>query len=284
MNRRISGLLSDLGLLFFIVLCFVGILFVSNDPNRYMERILLWNVAMLIAIVAYFTSVTFGLVLNIVFIFGYGTYTLYQAIVVGQTVSIDTYFWLLMVPLCTAAVWMLSLGMKRLQSENNILKETNARLATMDRNTNLRNALLFQKDATVYMALSTRYGIPLTLLVMQVKYWNDVRRMISEDQMSEALFELSQLSEKSIRSNDSIYMLDNEKATWGLLLFTDKDGAKIVMERLRENARQMGGSERTSGYPIDFQLRIADSQYDADTVNSPLDWIEQARNRLEYDV
>lgn len=284
MNRRTGGLLSDLGLLFFIILCFVGVLFVSGDPNHYMERILLLNIALLIAIVTYFTSMTFGLVLNIVFIFGYGTYTLYQAIVIGETVGMDTYFWMLMVPLYTVAVWMLSLGMKRLQTENNALRDSNARFATMDRNTNLRNAMLFQKDATVYMALSTRYNIPLTLLVMQVKYWNEVRRMVSDDQMSMALFELSQLSEKSIRSNDSIYMLDNEKATWGLLLFTDKDGAKIVMDRLRDNARQMGGLERTGGYQVDMQLRIGGCQYDAESVKSPLDWIEKARKRLEYDV
>ncbi|RIX47287.1 GGDEF domain-containing protein [Paenibacillus nanensis] len=257
---------------------------VASDPNRFMERILLLNFAMLAAIITYFTSMTFGLLLHIVFIFGYGTYTLYQAIVIGQTVGPDTYFWLLMTPLYTVAVWLLTLGMRQLQTENSSLKESNARLATMDRSTNLRNALLFQKDATVYMALSTRYGIPLTLLVMQVRYWNEVRRMISGEQMSEALFELSQMSEKSIRSNDTIYMLDNENATWGLLLFTDKEGATIVMDRLRSSARQLGGGERAGGYQVKLELRIGASQYGAESVKSPLDWIEKARKQLEYDV
>lgn len=33
-----------------------------------------------------------------------------------------------------------------------------------------------------------------------------------------------------------------------------------------------------------FELRIGASQYDAETVKSPLDWIEKARKQLEYDV
>ncbi len=284
MKRNGGGLLADGGFVSFILFCFVGILFVTSEPDHYLFNILMLNVAFMIGILVYFTNVTTGLVLNIVFIFAYGTFTLYRTMAIGDAVSAQTYFWLLMSPFCTGAIWMMTSGMKRLQAEAESLKETNERLATMDRNTNLRTILSFQKDATVYMALSTRYGIPLTLLVMQVRYWRDVRRIIDGDGITDALIRLSELGESSIRSNDSLYMLDKENATWGMLLFTDLEGSKVVASRLRANLEQFNEREGEGGFRVEFQLRIGACQYDPETVASPLDFIDKARKQLEYDV
>jgi GGDEF domain-containing protein len=223
-------------------------------------------------------------VLNIVFIFAYGTYTLYRTVAVGDIVSAGTYFWLVMTPLYTLAIWMMTSGMHRLYRENELLQGNNARLATMDGNTNLRTSLSFQKDATIFMALSSRYSIPLTLVVMQVRYWQDVRRIISESGITDALIQLSELGETSIRSNDSLYLLDKENATWGLLLFTDNDGAKIVANRLRANLEQLNARETEGGFRVEFQLRIGEFQYDPETISSPLEFIDKARKQLEFDV
>ncbi|MDQ6421573.1 GGDEF domain-containing protein [Paenibacillus sp. LHD-117] len=284
MKRNAGGYMSDAGFLLFVILCFVGILFVSGQPDAYIQNILFLNAAFMIGILVYFTGVTTGLVLNMVFIFAYGTYTLYQSVAIGNTVTGQTYFWLLMTPLYTAAIWLMTSGMKRLQAQNESLKEANAKVATMDQNTNLRNSLSFQKDATVYMALSTRYAIPLTLLVMQVRYWSDVRRLITEDGVTDVLIRLSELSETSIRGNDLLYMLDKENATWGLLLFSDMDGGKVVADRLRGNLARFYERDSEGGYRVELQLRIGEYEYDAETVESPLDFIDKARKQLEYDV
>nr|WP_306813124.1 GGDEF domain-containing protein [Paenibacillus soyae] len=276
--------MSDSGFLLFIVLCFAGILFVSGEQTHFLQNIVLLNLAFLISILSYFINVTTGLILNILFLFGYGTYTLYQTLAVGDAVPPGAYFWLLMAPLYTAAVWLFSLGMKRLQTDNDALREANSRLGALDQETNLRGALIFQKDAAVFMALSTRYGIPLTLLVIQVRYWDEVRRLISDEQMSSVLLELSELSQASIRSNDTLYMLDPGKATWGLLLFAGRDGAKIVAERLKANMAEFNARERSGGYKVEFQLRIGPYTYDPEAVASPFDWIDKASKQLEFDV
>ncbi|MHA6480366.1 diguanylate cyclase domain-containing protein [Paenibacillus sp. strain BS8-2] len=283
-KRKGGGLIADTGFIAFLILCFIGIMFVSSEPDRYLLNILMLNTAFMIGILTYFINVTTGLVLNIVFIFAYGTLMLYQTLAIGDTIATESYFWLLMAPLYTAAIWMMTSGMKQLHIDAEALKEANDRLATMDRNTNLRNILSFQKDATVYMALSTRYGIPLTLLVMQVRYWHDVRRIIADDGIADALFRLSELSESSIRSNDSLYILDKENATWGMLLFTDIEGSRIVANRLNTNMERFNERDGEGGFPVEFQLRIGEYQYDPETVSSPLDFIDKARKQLEYDV
>ncbi|ANY65874.1 diguanylate cyclase [Paenibacillus sp. BIHB 4019] len=284
MRRNQSSLISDSGFLLLIVVSFICIVFTAGDPDRYLQNVIFLNVAFLIAIITYFTNVTTGLILNIVFIFGFGTYTLYGTLVGGEAVSSGNYFWLVMTPVFTLVTWMFTLAGRQLQIENEQLKKTNSRLATMDENTNLRNSRSFQNDAAVFMALSTRYQIPLTLLVVNVKYWDELRRMVSEERMTEAIFELSQMSQTSIRTNDSIYMLSKDNPTWGLLLFTDRQGANIVIERLRHKIQEFNSAEFSHKYKVELSLKIGALQYEPEAIPTPLDFIVQARKQLEYDV
>lgn len=284
MKRNRSSILSDSAFLLLFLLCFICIVFAAGDPNRYMENIIFLNAAFMVAIITYFTTVTAGLILNILIIFGYGTFTLYQTIVAGQAVGVQNYFWIIMIPLLTVAAWMLTHANKQLQSENTQLQKQIATLATMDEATLLKNSRSFQRDATVFMALSTRYKIPLTLLVVRVKYWDELSRIISEAQMTEMIYDLSNLSETSIRMNDSLYMLNIEDPTWGMLIFTDRDGAEVVIRRLREKVEAFNTVEFAEKYKVELNLVIGAIEYHEEAIATPLDFIEQAKKQMEYDV
>lgn len=284
MRKNRGGLISDIALLVFLLLCFVSIVFIAADPNRYLQNLIFLNVAFLFVIVTYFTSVTAGLVLNIAFIFGYGSFVLFQTVSRGEAIGPGTYFWLVMTPLFTLVMWLFTSAHRQLQEENEQLGRQKERLATLDESTDLKNSLSFQKDAAVFTGLSVRYGIPLTLLVVKVKYWNEIRRFIPEEQLSETIYDISKLSQASIRTNDTLYMLEKDEATWGLLLFTDQEGAKIVTDRIRQRLYDFNTKEFADKYKVKLILKIGAVEYKADTVATPLDFIEQAKKQLEYDV
>ncbi|WP_310830689.1 diguanylate cyclase domain-containing protein [Paenibacillus pedocola] len=284
MRRNRSSLVSDLGFLGFLVLVFICIVFIAGSGNDYIQNIIILNIAFILALVTYFTTVTAGLALNLAFIFGYGFFIVYQTVSRGETIGISTYFWLIMVPLITVVLWIFTSSSRELEAENERLKKTTANLATVDENTDLRNSIAFQKDASLFTGISSRYGIPLTLLVVKVKYWSEIRRLIPEDQLSEAIYDVSQLSQSSIRTNDALYLLDKEEATWGLLLFTDRDGAKIVIERIKFKLQELNENEFSGKYKVNLGLKIGAVQYEAETIENPLDFIVQAKKQLEYDV
>ncbi|MCR8842202.1 GGDEF domain-containing protein [Paenibacillus sp. SC116] len=284
MKRNQGSLLSDGAFLLWIVITFVSIIFIAGDPNRYILNIILLNVALLIAIITYFTSLTIGLILNVLFIFGYGTFTLYQTIVQGSVLEGHHYFWLIMTPMFALVAWMITFSNQKMQAENEQLLKKNLSLATMDENTDLKNSRSFQKDATIFMALSKRYQIELTLLVVKVRYWDELKQMVSREQMSDLIYDLSKLSETSIRMNDSLYMLNSDDPTWGLLLFTDREGANIVINRIKDKVASFNAVESTGKYKIDLDLIIGAVEYEVETVSTPLDFIAQARKQLEYDV
>lgn len=82
-----NQLLSDLSLLGFLLLNFIVAIFVGMNPERFAQNIIFMNIAMILAIVTYFTTITMGLVLNLLFIFGQGSYALFLATTNSQSVS-----------------------------------------------------------------------------------------------------------------------------------------------------------------------------------------------------
>ncbi|MFU1795978.1 diguanylate cyclase domain-containing protein [Paenibacillus azoreducens] len=284
MKRYQNSLLSDTAFLLLFVICFIHIVFTAGEPDHYMINMILLNVSFLIAVITYFTNITVGLILNIVFIFGYGTYTIYQTVVVGEPLQSYHYYWLIMTPVLTVVIALLTFANRRLQQEAEQLQKRNASLATLDERTNLKNSRSFQSDATIFMALSNRYEIPLTLLVMTVKHWDEMSRMISEAQVTEMIYDISRMSETSIRMNDSLYMLNADHPTWGLLLFTDQDGAKVVVQRLKEKVESFNTIEFSNKYKLDMKLTVGAIQYNPDEIEEPLDFIAKARQKMEYDV
>lgn len=279
-----SSLLSDIAFLALLVLCNVCVAFTAGDPNRYVENLIFLNLAFFFVVVTYFTTVTAGLILNIVFIFGYGTYILYETVTRGETIGVSTYFWLIMTPVLTVVIWLFTTATRQLQAENDELQKQRSRLATLDERTDLKNSIAFRKDASVFAGISTRYDIPLTLLVIKVKYWNEIRPLIGDEQLAEAIIDVSKISQASIRTNDALYLLDKEDATWGLLLFTDRDGVKVVMERIKQSLEEFNTRDFAQKYKVDLSLKMGAVQYQEDTIHSPIDFIVQAKKQLEYDV
>ncbi|UJF36084.1 diguanylate cyclase domain-containing protein [Paenibacillus hexagrammi] len=284
MNRFRNSMISDGAFLLLILCCFISIVFTAGNPDLYIQNIIFLNAAFLIAVVTYFTTVTTGLILNILFIFGYGTYTLYHTVVVGGVINTQNYFWLIMTPMFTVSTWMLTLGNRQLQQENEQLKKANESLATVDAKTSLKNTLSFQNDATVFMALSVRYHIPLTLMVLSVKYWDEIKRMIGEEQLMEAVQDLSKMGQTSIRTNDSLYLLNKDNPMWGMLLFTDRPGANIVIERLRSRIDERNRTEFAEKYRVELILKIGAVEYHHEEISSPLEFIASAKKQLEFDV
>lgn len=284
MKNHRNSLLSDVAFLMLVLLCNIFIIFTASNPNSYFQNLILLNFVFLFAIVTYFTNVTAGLVLNVAFIFGYGIYIMYQTVLQGETIGMSTYFWLIMTPLPTVVTWIFTLSSRQLQTENEQLRNQASRLATLDEHTDLKNSLSFRKDVTVFSGISTRYKIPLTLLVIKVKHWDELRRFIHADQLAEAMYDISQISQASIRTNDALYLLDSDNPSWGLLLFTDKPGTKVVIERIKQKLAEFNMREFTDKYKVELSLVMGAVEYTPETIESPMDFIVQAKKQLEYDV
>ncbi|EJT8158709.1 GGDEF domain-containing protein [Listeria monocytogenes] len=284
MKKITNNLFADIGFLFFILLSFITIGFMINTPDEYLRNIILLNITFLLVIITYFTNLTLGLILNVLYIFIYATYIIYEIVANQIAYGFGSYFWLIITPLFTVASAMFTRNTSRLQEENTKIKQQNLYLGTIDQETLLKNIVSFQNDERIFSSISRRYDLPLSLMVIKVRHWRELKRFQSEDEMRLALQDISAILETCIRTSDVLYLLDKSDATWGLLLLTDEPGGKLVADRIKSRIAEANTEEFAAKYRVKLELRIGTSQFDSEKVKTPLDFIELATKELEYDV
>ncbi|EAH0638614.1 GGDEF domain-containing protein [Listeria monocytogenes] len=284
MKKITNNLFADIAFLFFILLCFITIGFMINTPDEYLRNIILLNITFLLVIITYFTNLTLGLILNVLYIFIYATYIIYEIVANQIAYGFGSYFWLIITPLFTVASAMFTRNTSRLQEENTKIKQQNLYLGTIDQETLLKNIVSFQNDERIFSSISRRYDLPLSLMVIKVRHWRELKRFQSEDEMRLALQDISAILETCIRTSDVLYLLDKDDATWGLLLLTDEPGGKLVADRIKSRIAEANTEEFAAKYRVKLELRIGTSQFDSEKVKTPLDFIDLATKELEYDV
>ncbi|HAM1487218.1 TPA: GGDEF domain-containing protein [Listeria monocytogenes] len=284
MKKITNNLFADIGFLFLILLCFITIGFIINTPDEYLRNIILLNITFLLVIITYFTNLTLGLILNVLYIFIYATYIIYEIVANQIAYGFGSYFWLIITPLFTVASAMFTRNTSRLQEENTKIKQQNLYLGTIDQETLLKNIVSFQNDERIFSSISRRYDLPLSLMVIKVRHWRELKRFQSEDEMRLALQDISAILETCIRTSDVLYLLDKDDATWGLLLLTDEPGGKLVADRIKSRIAEANTEEFAAKYRVKLELRIGTSQFDSEKVKTPLDFIDLATKELEYDV
>lgn len=98
--------------------CAVCILYAVADPQLYMLNMIMLNIVFLIAIVTYFSTLTTGLILNILFIFVCCVYTWHDVWYNGDLNIMQNSFWMIMAPVLTGVIWMLKNANRKLKEEN----------------------------------------------------------------------------------------------------------------------------------------------------------------------
>jgi diguanylate cyclase (GGDEF)-like protein len=114
------------------------------------------------------------------------------------------------------------------------LVEQSERLATLDALTGLLNRRAFLRGVEVEMARSTRYGLPLSTLLIDIDHFKQINDRHGHAMGDRALVEVSGAVKRSLRQMDVPCRWGGEELVV-MLPNTDVDGALVVAERLRES-------------------------------------------------
>lgn len=164
--------LSDLGIVFFLVLTFVTITFTAQDSAHYVQNLVMLNVSFLVILITYFSNITLGLVTNGIVIFFYISYTIFLVLVNGEPLTASSYFWIVLLPLYTYVVSLMTGRNRALQDRVKELEDENVSLSTVDPDTGLRNFRTLISDAKIFIGMSRRGQIELSLMMIKFRHYN----------------------------------------------------------------------------------------------------------------
>lgn len=284
MNQNNQRTIARMDIYFMLLIALTYALncfFYFLSSNDFAQFVVLFNILYLLVIVSYFTSMLSSLIFCLVYVLGFGTYILYQVVAVKQTVSMVSYIWLIVTPLCCIAISFYRSHLMEIQENIIELDKKGKEIVGFDETTGHLNEHMFHYDMERFMSMARRGYIKLTLLVIRLKYYHDILRIIGQGGINELYIEMGRDIDRATRSEDIPYFTKDGK--FMLVAITDMKGAAIVKERIRNeiNLLYMQDHLKTFNVSIDVQIGIA--EYD-DTIGSAFDLQKKAEQDMEFDV
>ncbi|NMF03324.1 diguanylate cyclase domain-containing protein [Clostridium beijerinckii] len=276
--RKKVDILITILIAYFFVLCLSYKVF---ELDNSFENYIMLEVVMIIALVSYYTNVTLALVVTLAADFVYMSYKLYLNFLGNINIDFYSYYWIFLIPGTAILMSLVSRNIFALQTENESLINENSELVMIDEETNIKNQRALLIELPIYMKLSTRHKIPVTLLIVKIKFAEKLRSILGKEGYKLLLIQSSQVLEKSLREEDIKYIIDDK--TFGFLTITDVTGAKVVKERFRENINKYDFIKGSHYKKVKLDIQIGSYTFD-NSIKDPLDIIRMAEKELEYDI
>lgn len=284
MKSNKINLFTDFSFILFIFLFFGTVAFVALDTDFLNVNIVLLCVMAMIMILTYFTSLTVGIAASALAIFIGIAVMLYLGLKKGFPVPSLLYFWCFMLPAFTICTGYLSKNSNKLEKTVLSLERSIADLVTIDDLTGLKNQKQFISDTDAYMSMAKRYKLKLALMVAELRYQDDVERIVGKQNMDDIVIHVSQAVFQSVRSEDLTYIVDTNRFCFAVLMITnDYDGIKVVVDRTKKKISDINMNEIARFSNVDLNMRIGYATLEKEYATA-LDFLNAAKHELEYDV
>ena len=277
-------LVQDIGMLIFLAIIFISTLVFSNaERDLLLENNIMLLIMFLGIVCSTFSKPTLGIIISASQTLIYTVYKLFYAYAYGVEIKSSCYLWVLFPILSVGSILMFKKGMERVEIENAMLKQQVEELVMIDPLTGLYNLNSFYHDILVQIQYTKRNNIPMTLMILKLRYEQELKKVLSKKNYELLLQRLARLVEDAIRIEDKIYSL-NQNGELGLILTCDAVGAIIVRNRLRNSLDKKEAFDGITDRSIRVSTQIGFIQYSLDMKDDIMGLKERVEGELQYDV
>ncbi len=284
-NRRAHEILiQDAGLLIFFISVFCCAYLLYTGGGELLPE----NAIMLFITVAALMLITFSSDMSALLTVGaqlicYTAYKLFMLYQRGTIINIYSYAWLILPIAVTGSMKLFLRGRNRLELENGMLKQQLEELVMVDPLTGLYNLKSFYYDIDRQIRHSRRYKLPLTLMIIQLRYAEELRRLLSKKDYDGLKQRLAEIVGEAIRAEDRQYSIDGD-GSLALILTCDEEGGELIRNRIRSFVSEKDAFDKIAGSSVRVQVRIAFAQYGEDMGNDVVYFKKYVERELQYDV
>lgn len=281
-NDEKNSLFTDVGLLLFLSLFSATAILMMLSGNILLNVIYLFCTVLLMMI-TYFFGILPSLIANIVFIGIQAIIMIYQYVTNIVQIPWQLSFWMVIPILLSLALNTMTRNQIALQKKNGELQTALVERGAFDEQTNLRTTVAYVEDIAVFAETNRRFEIPVTTAIIKIRYFNDLRRMMSDSQLKGLLKLTTDSIKQKTRTNDITYLLNNEDPTWAILLYTDTKGAQIATDRIKEGFEKNVKAD-VSLNTMAISMIVGIASWDGDTMKTPYDLMNAGIHETQYDV
>lgn len=283
-KTNLKMLKQDIGLMIFLA----GILGTSALLSRstetdYMENLVMFLILCGEVILAAYKFRYIAIVLGGIQTCFFSIYKIYQGVLEGQHISGFSFAWLVLPMICILAmIWFTNVTYETEAMTEMLEKQIEEQILT-DRVTGLYNLKSMYMDLERQMAFCKRNNLPLSLMIVELRYEQELRSILSVSQFEDLLRSYAEFLEDSIRLEDRIYAID-EKGGIGIICTCNKAGAEIMKKRITANLSDPEKFRDILGRGIRVEIKTGIFEYDKEVIANSIDLKKRAENELQYDV
>lgn len=234
MKRNPGWFWADAAFVLLLLLLFICVLFFVVVPQRTSLSIVALGAVFAVMIVTRYTSLTVGLLTDIVLMLLYASYLLYQGVWLGTDLTVAHYFWLVILPPVTLATDGINSATRRAMLENDALTQRVAQAVGWDVETGLRNRNAFDRDFPVFMRFAESCGRKMLMVVWQFRYEEELRRLLGEADLQTAANQMTATIDEKLGEADIMFQLDDNPYLWGALFVADADMEAGLKQQIHE--------------------------------------------------
>lgn len=235
----------------------------------------------IIVIFSIFYGMVPGLMLCGILIFVYGSVIFYQLMLgYSQTWTLN-YIWFAFYPLSAFIGGKINQILEKQAGLLDQCRTLTDKIVSIDELTGFGNGRELLRDLDREMSRSKRYKHPLTLMVVQIQYYEELKSIYGDD--SEGLLkDLSAIIDNALRIEDLRFKLEDD--LFALILpHTALDDSMVVKQRINANIDNMAIEDKSSLKRYRVEIRVGACEYKKDIPN-PMAFKALALKELEYDV
>ena len=277
-------LLQDLGMLLFLICLFVGTMIVALSP----ETLLTQNVLMLLAlflttILVVFRAQYAAVVLTGFQILAFAAYKLFFYISEHTAIEKTAYLWIVLPLGLLAGLILFIHEFSATETANSVLHQQVDELTVVDPLTGLENLRSMYSNLSRTMALSNRSGAKVGLMLIKLRYLNELRSILTRRGFERLRQRLAEIVQNVLRLEDRVYSIDQDGSI-GIICFCDADGSAAIRRRLLNAFGQRDAFDGITDKPIRVEVRIAYVQYDPSFGTDAIPFCRKVESELQYDV
>lgn len=285
-KKRTRGyLLQDIGLVLFLACILVGVITLQNVAvEEYIESLVMFLGLFLAILFAGFKLTSFAVVFAGLEILIYSAYRLFLFFSYNQTIPYICIVWLVLPILSVFAMYLFVSESRNTEMENEILKEQVEELVMIDSLTGLYNLRSLYYDLQGQIAYAERNNMSISLVIIRLRYEEELKKVLSRSRYEAVIQKLAEVISGIVRLEDKTYSID-KKSGFAIMLTCDKEGSKLVMQRILNKVNEKTTFEGIAKTAIKVEVRMACLQYDREEFGDDVvAYKQKVESELQYDV
>ena len=275
-------LLQDLGILLFMTAILgAALLTALTDKSLIYQHVALILGIFLSALLLGLRARIAGIVVSGVLILLFAVYKLYNRFAYNIPIETTAYVWPLVIILAMIGMIVFISYFSQIEGINSLLNIRLDQLTVMDPLTGLENNRSMVQSLTRYMALSERKGTEMGLMMIRLRYAEELKKVLTATQFTELRHNLALTVQDVIRMEDRVFSID-DNGSLGIIYFST--GASFLKGRLLTAVANKNMLPDLNEQLLTIDLSIVYKQYEKEMGKDAIRYINDLEKEFAYEV